>query len=49
MFPGSAGVTKVDDKGVAHPHTRKNDGTTSGVALSKIKEVNGVVQVSVKV
>ena len=49
LFPGSKGVTKLDDKGTAHPHTRKNDGTTSGVALSKIKESSGVVQVTVKV
>lgn len=48
-FPGSAGVVKLDDKGTVHPHTRKNDGTTSGVALSKIKEVNDVIQLSVKV
>jgi hypothetical protein len=42
-------VTKLDDKGATHPHTRKNDGTTTGVALSKIKESKGVVQVTVKV
>ncbi len=49
LFPGSKGVTKLDDKGSAHPHTRKNDGTATGVALSKIKMSSGVVQVSVKV
>ena len=48
-FPGSKGVTKLDDKGAAHPHTRKNDGTATGVALSKIKVSKGVVDVTVKV
>ncbi len=49
LFPGSKKVTKVDDKSATHPHTRKNDGSTSGVALSKIKESGGVVNVTVKV
>jgi immune inhibitor A len=49
LFPGSKGVTKVDDKGSAHPHTRKNDGTATGVSLSKIKVTKGVAQVTVKV
>ena len=49
LFPGSAGVTKLDDKGTTHPHTRKNDGTATGVALSGIKESAGVVKVTVKV
>src|SRR5712672_2189967 len=42
LFPGSKSVTKLDDKGATHPHTRKNDGTTTGVALSKIKASRGV-------
>ena len=49
LFPGSKGVTKLDDKGNKHPHTRKNDGTVSGVGLSKIKQANGIVEVSIKV
>lgn len=49
LFPGSKKVTKLDDKGATHPHTRKNDGTATGVALSKIKVTKGVVGVSVKV
>jgi hypothetical protein len=49
LFPGSKSVTKLDTKGAAHPHTQKNDGTTTGVALSKIKESKGVVQVTVNV
>ncbi len=49
VFPGKKGVTKLDDKGAAHPHTRKNDGTATGVALSKIKVKKGVVGVTVKV
>jgi hypothetical protein len=42
-------VTKLDDKGASHPHTRKNDGTATGVGLSKIKMRKGLVQVSVNV
>jgi immune inhibitor A len=49
LFPGTKGVTKLDDKGATHPHTRKNDGTATGVALSKVKMTKGVVQVTVKV
>jgi immune inhibitor A len=49
LFPGSKKVTKLDDKGSGHPHTRANDGTATGVALSQIKMNKGVVQVSVKV
>jgi immune inhibitor A len=49
LFPGSKKVVQVDDTGVAHPHTRKNDGTSSGVALSNIKDAAGVVTADVKV
>jgi immune inhibitor A len=49
LFPGSKGVTKIDDKGSSHPHLRANDGTATGIALSNIKHTNGVVQVTVKV
>jgi immune inhibitor A len=49
LFSGSKSVTKLDDKGATHPHTRKNDGTATGVALSKIKVTKGVAGVSVKV
>jgi immune inhibitor A len=49
LFPGSKKVTKLDDKGSGHPHTRKNDGTATRIALSNIKISKGVVQVSVKV
>ena len=49
VFPGSKSVTSVDDKGASHPHTRKNDGTATGISLSKIKVTDGVVKVSVKV
>jgi immune inhibitor A len=49
LFPGSGKVTKLDDKGASHPHTRKNDGTATGVGLSKIKMRKGLVQVSVNV
>jgi immune inhibitor A len=49
LFPGSAGVKKVDDVGAAHPHTRKNDGTASGVSLSNISAAKGIITVKVKV
>jgi len=49
LFPGSKGVTKLNDRGSGHPHTRKNDGTATGVALSKIKVSKGIVKVTVKV
>ena len=49
LFPGSKSATKLDDKGAVHPHTRKNDGTATGVGLSKIKVTKGVVDVAVKV
>jgi immune inhibitor A len=49
VFPGSRGVTKVDDGGGTHPHLRKNDGTASGVALSAISTSGGVVKLKAKV
>lgn len=49
LFPGTAGVTAVGDSGRRHPHTRKNDGTTSGVRLSRIRMKDGVVRLDVKV
>ena len=45
--PGSQRVTKVDDSGASHPHTRKNDGTATGIAISSIKVVNGDVTADV--
>lgn len=49
LFPGSKAVTGVNDTGGVHPHTRKNDGTASGVALSNVSEAAGVITVDVKV
>jgi immune inhibitor A len=49
LFPGSKGVTKVDDKSAGHPHLRANDGTATGVALSGIKRTGRAIQVTVKV
>jgi immune inhibitor A len=49
LFPGSKEVKKVDDQGSTHPHLRKNDGTSSGVAVSNITEHEGVITVTVKV
>lgn len=49
LFPGSAKVTKVSDVGLAHPHTRSNSAAGTGVALSNIKEANGVVSLNVTV
>jgi immune inhibitor A len=49
LFPGSRGVTRIDDKASIYPHLRANDGTATGIALSNIKHTNGVVQVTVKV
>jgi immune inhibitor A len=47
LFPGSAGVKKVDD--TTTPSTRANNGAASKVALTQISEKNGVVSVRVKV
>jgi immune inhibitor A len=49
LFPGSQKVTKVSDTGASHPHTRKNDGTATGVGLSNIKVANGVASLKVTV
>lgn len=49
LFPGSKNVTSLGSSGSAHPHTRKNDGTTTKVALSQIKMTGGTVKVKVKV
>ncbi|WP_177303071.1 M6 family metalloprotease domain-containing protein [Methylobacterium sp. 174MFSha1.1] len=38
LFPGPRGVRSVDDRGDRHPHTRWNDGTASGIALTDISE-----------
>jgi immune inhibitor A len=49
VFPGSKGVTRLNDAGATHPHTRKNDGTATGVSLTNIKEAGGIVTLNVKV
>ncbi len=49
LFPGSRHVTKVDDTGASHPHTRKNDGTATGIAISNIQVVNDDVTADVVV
>lgn len=48
LFPGSKGVTQVDDASSTFPNLRKNDGTPTGIALTGIAEKGGVVDVSVK-
>jgi len=49
LFPGSGPgkVTKLDKS--TKPNTNSNAGATTGVALSQIKETNGIVTVSVRV
>jgi immune inhibitor A len=47
LFPGSAAVTAVSD--TTTPNTRANDGSTTGVKLSGIKQTGANVQVKVKV
>ncbi|WP_162561278.1 M6 family metalloprotease domain-containing protein [Methylobacterium terrae] len=47
LFPGQAAVRSVDDRGAKHPHTRWNDGTASGIALTEITEEDGIVTVDV--
>ena len=49
LFPGSGNVTGVDDQQPRHPHTRANDGSMTGVALTGIEERNGVITVTVTV
>lgn len=49
LFPGSRNVTQVNDANAAHPHTRRNDGTLTGVALSNIRSADGVITVDVTV
>jgi immune inhibitor A len=48
-FPGTGKITRVDDGGAFAPSLRSNDGFTTGLALSSIKETGGVVSVRVKV
>ncbi|HYD11689.1 MAG TPA: M6 family metalloprotease domain-containing protein [Allosphingosinicella sp.] len=48
LFPGSGNVTALDDAG-AHPHTRANDGTATGVALSGITQNGTDISVDVTV
>lgn len=47
LFPGPAGVQAVDDRGARHPHTRWNDGTASGIALTGISEQQGLVDLDI--
>ena len=47
LFPGTAAVTKVSD--TTTPSLMANDGSTTGVALSNIKDLAGVVSLKVKV
>ena len=49
LFPGALGVNKVNDTTGIAPTTRANDGSATGVALSGIKEMNGLVRLRVKV
>jgi immune inhibitor A len=49
LFPGSKNIRKVSDAGSSHPHTRKNDGTATGVGLSNITIASGVASLNVKV
>jgi len=49
LFPGSKKVTSVSDKSGTAPSTRANDGTATGIRLSRISESNGKVSVTVKV
>ena len=49
VFPGSQKVKRVNDTGSGHPHTRKNDGTATGVSLSQIKLTGGVAKLRVTV
>ena len=47
VFPGSTSKTKIDDN--TTPHTRANDGNTSGIAFSNISRSSAPMLVSVKV
>jgi immune inhibitor A len=49
LFPGTKRVTSVSDKSGAAPSTRANDGTATGIRLSRIIESSGRVGVTVKV
>ena len=49
VFPGSRKVTSLSSAGAGHPHTRKNDGSATAVALSAITMKKGIVKVKVKV
>lgn len=50
VFPGSVKVTKVNDTNAAHPHTRSNSGTATGVSLANIKtSTKGIVTADVTV
>jgi immune inhibitor A len=48
LFPGSRQVTGVSDKNGLAPTTRAHDGTATGITLSRIREADGVVAVTVK-
>lgn len=49
IFPGSRNVTALSSASASHPHSRKNDGTATAVALSGIAVSQGIVTVKVKV
>ena len=49
LFPGAAAVTKVNDKLGIAPTTRAHNGAATGVSLTRIREVNGLMKLRVKV
>jgi immune inhibitor A len=38
LFPGSKGVTAVNDKSPTHPHLRSNSGTMTGIGIRNIRQ-----------
>jgi immune inhibitor A len=49
LFPGSALVTKVNDKLGIAPTTRAHNGAATGVSLTRIRESAGLVSLRVKI
>lgn len=47
LFPGASGATGLDS--TTTPSTHANNGMPTGVALSQISDMGGVVKVRVKV
>lgn len=49
LFPGTGKVTGVNDRSATAPHMRANDGSLTGIGLSRIGEKAGQVKLTVKV